>query len=104
MRFITAIRGSLVLSIYLKTLELESSPDNMTPITLMSTDVERIVQGLQFVHETILSFFTFSIAMWLLERQLGVGAIAPIVVAVCKLRHILCAFAHKCFFANDRQH
>lgn len=61
----------------------------------MSTDVERIVQGLQFVHETVLSFFTFSIAMWLLERQLGVGAIAPIVVAVCKPRYVLYAFAHE---------
>ena len=68
--------------IFRKSLQL-AQPD-MAPLTLMSTDVERIVQGLQYVHEAFVSLFMFIVAMWLLERQLGLGAIAPIVVSVCK--------------------
>lgn len=51
----------------------------------MSTDVERIIQGLHYVHESFVSLFTFSVALWLLKRQLSGRAIAPIVVSVCKL-------------------
>ncbi|KUM61871.1 hypothetical protein ACN42_g5227 [Penicillium freii] len=82
-RFIAAIRGTLVLLIFRKSLELQKS--DMAPLTLMSTDVERIIQGLHYVHESFVSFFTFSVALWLLKRQLGVGAIAPIVVSVCSM-------------------
>lgn len=45
----------------------------MASLTLMSTDVERIVQGMQYVHEAFVSFFTLGVALWLLERQLGAG-------------------------------
>jgi hypothetical protein len=82
-RFITAVRGTLVLLIFRKSLELQES--DMAPLTLMSTDVERIIQGLHYVHEAFVSFFTFGVALWLLKRQLGLGAIAPIVVSICKL-------------------
>ncbi|CAI7566126.1 unnamed protein product [Penicillium crustosum] len=82
-RFIAAIRGTLVLLIFRKSLELQKS--DMAPLTLMSTDVERIIQGLHYVHESFVSLFTFSVALWLLKRQLGVGAIAPIVVSVCSM-------------------
>lgn len=71
MRFITAIRGSLVSLIFRKSLELPKS--DMASLTLMSTDVERIVQGMQYVHEAFVSFFTLGVALWLLERQLGAG-------------------------------
>ncbi|KAJ5484697.1 ABC multidrug transporter [Penicillium diatomitis] len=79
-RLITAIRGTLVSLIFRKSLELPKS--DMSPLTLMSTEVERIVQGMQYVHEVFVSFFTLGVALWLLKRQLGVGAIAPNVVTV----------------------
>ncbi|KAI2695821.1 hypothetical protein CBS147317_7957 [Penicillium roqueforti] len=79
-RFIAAIRGTLVLLIFRKSLELQKS--DMAPLTLMSTDVKRIIQGLHYVHESFVSLFTFSVALWLLKRQLSVRAIAPIVVSV----------------------
>ncbi|CAI7625641.1 unnamed protein product [Penicillium manginii] len=82
-RFITAVRGTLVLLIFRKSLELQES--DMAPLTLMSTDVERIIQGLHYVHEAFVSFFTFGVALWLLKRQLGLGAIAPIVVSICSM-------------------
>ncbi|KAF9246828.1 hypothetical protein DTO027I6_9803 [Penicillium roqueforti] len=82
-RFITAIRGTLVLLIFRKSLELQKS--DMAPLTLMSTDVERIIQGLHYVHESFVSLFTFSVALWLLKRQLSGRAIAPIVVSVCSM-------------------
>ncbi|KAI3103888.1 hypothetical protein CBS147331_7492 [Penicillium roqueforti] len=82
-RFIAAIRGTLILLIFRKSLELQKS--DMAPLTLMSTDVERIIQGLHYVHESFVSLFTFSVALWLLKRQLSVRAIAPIVVSVCSM-------------------
>jgi hypothetical protein len=54
----------------------------MAPLTLMSTDMERTVQGMQYVHEAFVSFFTLWVALWQLERLLGVGAIALSVVTV----------------------
>ncbi|KAL2419956.1 ABC multidrug transporter B [Exophiala dermatitidis] len=82
-RLITALRGSLVLLIYRKTLDVkEAGAQDLSSITLMSTDVERIVQGLQFAHEAFISFFTLGLSLWLLERQLGVAAVAPIGVTV----------------------
>ncbi|CEJ57910.1 hypothetical protein PMG11_06587 [Penicillium brasilianum] len=98
-RFITAIRGSLVSLIFRKSLELPKS--DMAPLTLMSTDVERIVQGMQYVHEVFVSFFTLGVALWLLERQLGVGAIAPIVVTVGSML-VIGAFGKKIGSAQKR--
>ncbi|EHY56729.1 hypothetical protein HRR83_002189 [Exophiala dermatitidis] len=82
-RLITALRGSLVLLIYRKTLDVKKAgAQDLSSITLMSTDVERIVQGLQYAHEAFISFFTLGLSLWLLERQLGVAAVAPIGVTV----------------------
>ncbi|KAF7712524.1 ABC multidrug transporter [Penicillium ucsense] len=98
-RFITAIRGTLVSLIFRKCLELPKS--DMSPLTLMSTDVERIVQGMQYVHEVFVSFFTLGVALWLLKRQLGVGAIAPIVVTVGSML-LIGAFGKKISSAQKR--
>lgn len=55
-----------------------------TAVALMGTDVERIVQGLESLHETWASLLDVAIATWLLERQLGFACLAPIVVIVGK--------------------
>ncbi|KAL6232713.1 P-loop containing nucleoside triphosphate hydrolase protein [Aspergillus navahoensis] len=61
-RFVTSIRGSLCTLIYTKTLDLSSAAlDESVAVSLMSTDTE--------------------IAIFLLYRQLGLAALAPVVVA-----------------------
>lgn len=54
----------------------------ITAVALMGTDIERIVQSLQMLHETWASLLDVAIATWLLERQLGLACLAPIVVVV----------------------
>jgi len=48
----------------------------------MGTDVERIVEGLRSFHETWASLLEVGIACWLLEKQLSLACIAPIVLVV----------------------
>ncbi|EKV04366.1 ABC transporter, putative [Penicillium digitatum PHI26] len=45
-------------------------------LTLMSVDVERISSGLQYVHEVWASPIDIGLALWLLERQLGLAVVA----------------------------
>lgn len=51
-RFFTMLRGILVSAIYTKTTEISiTALDNSAAVTLMSTDVERIVGGLEGFHD-----------------------------------------------------
>lgn len=52
------------------------------PLTLMSTDVERITSGIIYLHDAWANLIQISVAMYLLKRQLGAGCVAPIIVAV----------------------
>lgn len=80
-RCLTMIRGSLVTIIYKKTLELNNSD---AAVTLMSTDIEQIIMGLRYVHEMWANVFMVGIGIWLLERELGVAAVVPAIIAVCE--------------------
>jgi hypothetical protein len=51
-------------------------------ITLMGTDVERIVANLKNLHEAWASVIELGVAIWLLERQLGVACFIPLVVSL----------------------
>ena len=75
--------GSLVAAIYRKALDLPiTAADPNAAITLMSTDVERIAGGVGQIHETWANLVEVALAIWLLERQLGVACIVPVVLAV----------------------
>lgn len=52
----------------------------------MGTDVERMVQSLPFMHEIWASLVDVIVAIILLERQLGLACLAPIVLVVGMLR------------------
>lgn len=82
LRCLTMIRGSLVTAIYQKTLEVTNGAAS---ITLMSTDVERITTGMRYVHEIWSNIVEVCIGTWLLERELGVPCVAPVIVAAGKL-------------------
>ncbi|KAJ5255483.1 hypothetical protein N7497_007030 [Penicillium chrysogenum] len=84
-RVITMVRGSLVTLIFNKTLRMSTTAISDTaPITLMSTDIERIGSGLREVHEVYSNFIEVALALWLLARLLNIATIAPtMVVVVC---------------------
>lgn len=75
-------RGFLVSAIYRKTTEISiTAIDNLAAVTLMSTDTERITNALQGVHEIWANLVQIGIATSLLERELGLACLAPVLVA-----------------------
>ncbi|CAI7586196.1 unnamed protein product [Penicillium crustosum] len=82
-RFVTSIRGSLCSLIYTKTLDLSSTAlDESVAVSLMSTDTESICHSAATLHELWASPIESVVAIFLLYRQLGLAALAPIVVAM----------------------
>ena len=85
-RAITMVRGGVVSMLYRKATDLSMKDvDPAASMTLMSADIERIVQGWQSMHEIWANAIEVSIAIYLLERQLGVSCVIPIAVSICKL-------------------
>ena len=80
------IRGGLIAVIYEKMLSLKSgNASESAAMTLMGTDVERIVETWYLlVVEIWANLIQLVIAVFLLERQLGAVCIAPIIVALGK--------------------
>lgn len=69
--------------IYNRTLNLSLiAVTGSAPLTLMSTDVERITSGLVYLHEAWANLIQIGVTMFLLKRQLGAGCAAPIMVAI----------------------
>lgn len=80
------VRGCLVSVIYRKTTDISVvALDDKVAVTLMSTDVERIVQGLALMHDIWTTFLTIGIALFLLQRQVGTAFIVPLLLFICKL-------------------
>ncbi|KAK9772947.1 hypothetical protein SCAR479_10457 [Seiridium cardinale] len=80
-RFITRMRGALIGLIYQKTMELRSvDVGDVTAVALMGTDVERIGQSLLMAHEIWGSLLDIAVAIWLLERQLFIACVAPVLI------------------------
>ncbi|KFY61345.1 hypothetical protein V497_03025 [Pseudogymnoascus sp. VKM F-4516 (FW-969)] len=78
-RVITMIRGALVSIVYSKTLIVQGGAfDNAAALTLMSTDVDRIASSLQTVHEIWANVIELSIAIYLLQRQVGVATVVTV--------------------------
>lgn len=72
------MRAALVPVIYRKALTLRLDNDReSSSITMISTDLERIAFGLRDIHETWASLIEIGLAIWLLERQLGVASVMP---------------------------
>lgn len=84
-RFITMMRGGLISMLYGKATDIAlTDVDPASSITLMSADIERIVTGFQTGHEIWANTLEVGLAIYLLERQLGVACAIPIGVAVGK--------------------
>ncbi|KAM0244293.1 hypothetical protein ACHAP5_006409 [Fusarium lateritium] len=81
------IRGCLVAAIYHKTTHMKiTAADDSAALTLMSSDVDRILNGAMNAHELWANALEVAIGCWLLYGKLGLAFIAPlIVIAVCAL-------------------
>jgi hypothetical protein len=60
--------------------------DDSAAVTLMSIDVERIFNGLRSFHDLWAALVEVSIAAWLLQRNLGIAFIAPVLLSLGKIR------------------
>ncbi|KAL4813733.1 P-loop containing nucleoside triphosphate hydrolase protein [Aspergillus spinulosporus] len=85
-RAITMVRGAIVSMVYRKacTLNLKDA-DPAESVTLMSADIERIVQGWQTMHEMWANVAEIALAVFLLERELGVACVVPVGVTIVAL-------------------
>ncbi|KAK3371045.1 P-loop containing nucleoside triphosphate hydrolase protein [Lasiosphaeria ovina] len=85
-RTVTMLRGALVAAVYAKTATLGlGDVDPAAAMTLMSADMERIVQGCQTMHEVWANAAEVGVAIFLLQQQLGVACVVPVVVSVVAL-------------------
>lgn len=84
LRNLTKIRGLLVGAVYRKLTAVTSAQAENAAVTLMSTDVERVTQGLRVFHEAWANLVEVAIAVWLLQRELHMGSIAPVAIAIGK--------------------
>lgn len=79
------LRGALFGLIYQKSLRLEITSPNVSPmagITLIGTDVETIIVGMNMIHELWASVVEIGIATWLIYRELGAACAMPIALAI----------------------
>jgi ABC-type bacteriocin/lantibiotic exporter with double-glycine peptidase domain len=78
-------RSILVTEIYLKaTIARIGTTNDSAALTLMSTDVERIIAGFRALHEIWVITIQVVIAGWMLYNRVGVVLVAPIgLVIVC---------------------
>lgn len=82
-RAITMARGGLISMLSRKATELSICDiDPAASLTLMSADIERIVQGWQTAHEIWANTCEIATGIVLLEGQLGVACVVPIAVSV----------------------
>ncbi|KAJ9150371.1 ABC multidrug transporter [Pleurostoma richardsiae] len=82
-RFQSLLRGFLISAIYRKTANMPHVGDGDTAaVTLMGADVERIYTGLRLIHEVWANAIQIALAAWLLERQLGLAFLAPLLLVL----------------------
>jgi ATP-binding cassette, subfamily C (CFTR/MRP), member 1 len=76
-------RGGLVSMLYSKTTDLGiTSVDASASLTLMNADIERIYTGWQTMHEIWANIIEIGLAIYLLQRQLGVACAIPIGISL----------------------
>ncbi|KAI1328223.1 ABC transporter [Xylariaceae sp. FL0255] len=80
-RFVTRVKGGLIGFVYQQTMEIRTADaGEITAIALMGTDIERIGQNFQSIHEIWASVIEIGLAILLLERQVSFASLAPMAV------------------------
>lgn len=82
-RWVTRLQGILISAVYSRVLE---SKDNGgakdDAIGSMTVDVENFITGMRQIHEIYANVLQIGFATWMIERQIAIGSVAPIVVAI----------------------
>lgn len=83
-RVVTMMRGGLVSLVYARSMRLDPTDQAKAgaALTLMSADVELIAGGAGSLHEIWAAPIEIGVGIWLVERQLGVACLIPVVVAI----------------------
>jgi ATP-binding cassette, subfamily C (CFTR/MRP), member 1 len=82
-RLVTMFRGQLISMLYDKSTAISlTSADPTAVLTLMSADIERIDMGWRTAHEIWANLVEIGIAIFLLERQLGVACLVPVATSI----------------------
>lgn len=81
------IRGSLATFIFQHSLRLSliESGDPSGPISLINSDVERVIQTLQWALNIFPNVVQVGLGMWVLSIYMNAVCIAPLIVAIGKL-------------------
>lgn len=79
-------RGLLISLILSSTVELNTfSEAGSGALTHITSDVDRICSAFENVHEIWANVLELGLAIWLLERQLGVGCLGPAAAVISTL-------------------
>lgn len=85
-RFLIRLRGGLIALIYQQTVDARAVDlGSINGLTLMGTDVERIVINFLTIHEVWASLMDIIIAVFLLRRQMFLACLVPALVTFSKL-------------------
>jgi hypothetical protein len=76
----TSFRGATSALIYSKSLVKDAGYNEMAAVTLMSTDIDRMVMSVTMSADIWARFIEVAIGVWLLWRQIGANSIAPIII------------------------
>lgn len=77
---VTRLRGFLFTSIYKRALLHEKSQGdsgNGAMVSLLSSDIDAILQGFTWVHEIWATMITAAISMWMLYTEVGLAYVPP---------------------------
>ncbi|KAJ0318019.1 hypothetical protein Brms1b_004618 [Colletotrichum noveboracense] len=79
------IRAGLIDIIFRKTVSLKADDlKDSAAVTLMGTDVERIVTTFAMFHEIWASVVEVGIAVFLLQQQIQIASIVPVVISIAQ--------------------
>jgi ATP-binding cassette, subfamily C (CFTR/MRP), member 1 len=85
-RFRPRVRGALIAAIYEALTQLQTTEvSDAAAVTLMSTDIERIMVGFLNMHDFWGTPIEAALASWLLYRQIGLAFIAPLLLVICSV-------------------
>ncbi|KAK3332944.1 P-loop containing nucleoside triphosphate hydrolase protein [Cercophora scortea] len=80
-RFVTRVKGGLLALVYRQTVKARTVDlGETTAIALMGTDIERIGFNLLQIHEIWAAVIEIGVAIWLLEQQVFLACLAPVIV------------------------
>ncbi|KZL81674.1 abc transporter [Colletotrichum incanum] len=82
-RAATVMRGSIIGLVYQKSLRLDTTVPDVSPegaLTLVTTDIENITQGVVYLHDIWGAFVEMAVGIYLIYRQLGSACAMPVAI------------------------